>query len=166
MVKDREAVLQDLLDREEIKELIYQYGRGVDDLRPEMVLSCFDSPCAVECPLAWGKETVRHEGREQVEAFFAQRATSNAESRFLRHRYNNPIIEVDGDNASNTVYWDEYRELNNQFLLGGGIYRDKLRRTPGGWRFTERVMKPTYLLYLVDGVDEAIRSGKLMLNQR
>jgi SnoaL-like domain len=40
-------VLQELVDREKIRQVFYRYAFGVDTSDPEAVLSVFDDPCTL-----------------------------------------------------------------------------------------------------------------------
>ncbi len=55
------------------------------------------------------------------------------------------LIEVDGDEARCRVYLSEYgRSADGAGLLTLGVYHDRLRREPAGWRFRERRFEPLY----------------------
>lgn len=55
-------------------------------------------------------------------------------------------IRLDGDTASGRASLSEVIRLRDgSSHLNYGIYHDRCRRTPDGWRFTERVYEIRYL---------------------
>src|SRR5215467_9340239 len=54
-------------------------------------------------------------------------------------------IRLDGDTASGRAYIQELmRFRDGRSELNYAIYHDRYRRTPGGWKFTERVYEVRY----------------------
>jgi len=156
------TLLRDIADREAIRDLMYRYGRAVDSVDLAGVLAVFDDPCSVVIQFA-SPVPERPDGRHAVEAYFTARAAGNKHSRLIRHRYKNPLIELHGDSATASVYWDEIREVDNERVQCGGTYYDKLRCTADGWRFQERLVKVAYRLKVLRDADAAIRVGDLFL---
>ncbi|HEV3109408.1 MAG TPA: nuclear transport factor 2 family protein [Candidatus Binataceae bacterium] len=155
-------LIRDLADREAIRDLMYRYGRGVDSVNLEAVLATFDDPSNLIVQSGGGNQE-RHEGRKAVEAFYQGRAIHNKTNRLIRHRYKNPLIELAGDTATASVYWDEIREENNNLIQAGGTYFDKLRRTKDGWKFSERLIRLAYRFKIARNTDEAIKAGDVFL---
>jgi ketosteroid isomerase-like protein len=55
-------------------------------------------------------------------------------------------IELDGDTASGRAYLQELGSARDgRSFLNYAIYHDRYRRTPDGWKFTERVYEVRYL---------------------
>jgi ketosteroid isomerase-like protein len=55
-------------------------------------------------------------------------------------------VRVDGDTASGRSYITEFgRMRSGRDELNYALYHDRYRRTPDGWRFTERVYEVRYL---------------------
>jgi 3-phenylpropionate/cinnamic acid dioxygenase small subunit len=161
MQEQESKLIRELADREAIRDLMYRYGRAVDSVNLHGVLAVFDDPSSLVVQA--GSAPERHDGRKAVEEFFAGRAAYNKTNRLIRHRYKNPLIELNGDFATASVYWDEIREENNTLIQAGGTYFDKLRRTGDGWKFQERLIKLAYRIRLVRNSDEAIAAGDLFL---
>jgi SnoaL-like domain len=155
-------LIRELADREAIRDLMYRYGRGVDSVNLDAVLATFDAPSNLIVQSGSGTQE-RHEGRKAVEAFYQARAIHNKTNRLIRHRYKNPLIELGGDTATASVYWDEIREENNNLIQAGGTYFDKLRRTRDGWKFSERLIRLAYRFKIARNTDEAIKAGDVFL---
>lgn len=153
--------LREYLDREQIRETFNRYAFGVDSSDPEAVLSLFDDPCTLITQQP-GKAPRRYEGRAAVERFFNKGLINDL--KLLRHRITDNLIKVEGDRAETRLYWDEIREQSGQLILGGGIYFDKLRRTGGGWKFTERHAMTTYWIPLIENV--ATHAARILLADR
>ena len=55
------------------------------------------------------------------------------------------IIQLDGDTATGRAYMSELIGLRDGTSdLNYAIYHDRYQRTPGGWKFTERVYEVRY----------------------
>ncbi|MFC9928734.1 nuclear transport factor 2 family protein [Streptomyces sp. NPDC127190] len=55
-------------------------------------------------------------------------------------------VRIDGDTATGRAYIHEVARLKNGVQgLNHAVYHDSYRRTPDGWRFTERVYEVRYL---------------------
>lgn len=55
-------------------------------------------------------------------------------------------IQLEGDTASGRAYISELgRMRDGRSQLNYAVYHDRYRRTPGGWKFTERVYEVRYL---------------------
>jgi ketosteroid isomerase-like protein len=55
-------------------------------------------------------------------------------------------IELDGDSASGRAYISEFGRLRDGSSHSNyGVYHDRYRRTPAGWKFSERVYELRYL---------------------
>ncbi|WP_017981324.1 nuclear transport factor 2 family protein [Amycolatopsis methanolica] len=65
------------------------------------------------------------------------------------------VIRIDGDTATGRAYIAEFgRFRDGSSHANHAIYHDRYRRTPDGWRFTERVYEMRY-------VDETPLLGKI-----
>lgn len=68
----------------------------------------------------------------------------------VQHLVTNVRVEVDGDEATSLCYlfnplgWTREDGRVEMMYCGGG-YRDRLVRTPAGWRIRERVIETLYL---------------------
>jgi ketosteroid isomerase-like protein len=65
---------------------------------------------------------------------------------FFVQTYHPGTIQLDGDVATGRAYIHELaRMLDGRQGLNYAIYHDRYRRTPGGWRFAERVYEVRYV---------------------
>ncbi len=118
-------------DVTEIEQVLIRYGNAVDDLEFDRLADVFTTDARASYgggPWLTGlDEIVAHIGG------LANFAAS-------LHLFGNMEIDVDGDQARATS-----RALTHLVERAGTVhvrilrYRDKLRRTPAGWRIAERV---------------------------
>jgi hypothetical protein len=133
------ASVEQRLDRlesiEAIRQLKARYCAGCDDdHNPETLGPLFEEDGVWEAT-----SNGRFEGREAIMQFFADlRATGRI--RNSAHHAINPIIEVDGDEATGNwrlimLYTANLPDGGVQYLRIIGWYRESYRRTNGVWRF-------------------------------
>lgn len=130
MAEAVQPALQELHDREAIKELMARYCYTVDSRDWAAVASLFAEDAVADFgPL--GRAT----GRDDVHEWFE---TVPAEGLpFFRHMVHNPIIEVDGDEASGTWYADVPSITDDDEAIWiQGIYENEFVREDDEWRFS------------------------------
>jgi ketosteroid isomerase-like protein len=120
-----------LEDIEAIKQLKYRYAdacdRGYDF---DTLADCFTEDAVWD-----GGLFGRHEGREAIREFF--RGVSS-DIPFAIHYMMNPIISVDGDEASGQWYLFQTCTFadGNTAIWGAARYDERYRRLDGGWKFS------------------------------
>jgi ketosteroid isomerase-like protein len=126
----RREALNDLLDKQAIREALEAFSRGMDRFDQDLFLSALwdDSEIAagpfvgsaVDC-WDWAK-ALHEEGQELTQHALLQ---SN--------------IELDGDTAhAETYYQFAARNRDGTLMLAGGRYIDRLERRHGEWRIALR----------------------------
>ena len=128
-------------DHEDIRQLLARYNQGGDLGEFDAFVSTFTHDGAFEVVGLPAKIPLsgRHEGHDELRVV-AARHYENCEGR-ARHCNWNVLIEGDGDEATMISYLAGFGagQGSSAGLQATGIYRDKLRRTPDGWRFAERI---------------------------
>jgi hypothetical protein len=132
--KTLEQKVQELADREEIRELIARYAHRVAHGVSTADLFTDDGVFIVRFP---GRAPSIARGREAI---------TKAPSKVTPHpdhplpMIHNELIVITGDEAqglcSNELRWSE----NGKSMIGSGYYEDRYRRENGRWRFVERDM--------------------------
>ncbi len=131
-----EPRLQALLDKDEIRDVILRFARGLDRHDWDLVRSCFHDDAvddhgafagAADAYVDWVREAL----------------PSLAE--VTMHTVLNTLIELDGDVAhteSYTVGYHRYtREDGTRWdWTAGGRYVDRFERRAGAWRIASRVL--------------------------
>lgn len=121
--------IERVLDHLAIRELTARYNRAFDDVDSEAWADTFTSNGVME----FGGPPVT--GRDALVEM--SRATGYG----YVHITTDPIIEVDGDRATQSctlVVATRSKERGPVGVAMTGRYEDELVRTPDGWRFTRR----------------------------
>jgi len=137
-----DEVIRELADRTAILDLIHRYARAVDERDWDLFESCFADDAEVDYTAVGG---IRGK-LSVVKAWLAEVLSHFA---VVQHMVTNIEIEFAGNEAFCRSYLfnpmglvdDEGR---TSFFFDGGIYRDRLTRTAGGWRIAERKIEPTF----------------------
>jgi ketosteroid isomerase-like protein len=130
--------VQAIADRFEIEALRGEFTDAVMMRDYDRLASLFTSDGAVRMPHI-GAEAVSREairaGIERLQGlwdYFVQ--TTHAGT-----------IEVEGDTAAGRAYVSELMHGRGGSQLNYAVYHDRYRRTPDGWKFTERVYEVKYV---------------------
>lgn len=122
--------------REEVLNLLISYCRAVDDRETDKLWGLFDADCEfifVDDAIAHGLAEIRENLGGRIDGA-------------IRHRHilTNSIVEIDGDTARAKSDWYLIKPGAGQAwdIEGAGYYHDELRRSPGGWLFTRREIRP------------------------
>lgn len=129
------TTVQDLIDRQDIIDVLTRYANTIDDKNWEGVESCFTEDAILDYsttgkyigPKSW-IDGVAREGSGQM--------------RQAQHYISNFEVEINGDEASTRTYlFSKHVYPDEGGYTTGGVYIDKLRRTPNGWRIFHRSQK-------------------------
>ena len=142
-------VSEELRDRYEIEQVLYDFARYCDDLDFEGVASLFHDECRWDYGPGAGPVV---EGREHVEAFVKEAFSSSVEQagpegvkvriRKTSHHISQVAVNFDGpDHARTEAYVFTWHEMADGAPgLVWGRWHDELRRTPSGWKISDRRM--------------------------
>jgi ketosteroid isomerase-like protein len=131
--------LQVIADRIEIEALPGEFTDAVMMHDFDRYASLFTHDAVLRIPDA-GVELA---GREQIRAGIER---MQGEWEYFVQATHPGAIQVDGDTASGRAYIQELgRVRDGRSVLDYLIYHDRYRRTPDGWKFTERVAEFRYL---------------------
>lgn len=134
--------LQELADREAIRELTHRYAHcvwmgdaaGAAALFAENgVMDTGDRP-----PLR---------GRDAIEAEYRRVFPHSGLQPFVH----NHIIELDGDRARGTCALDLRATMGGESMIGSGYYEDEYVREKGQWRFLSRRLHMRFLAPVTKG---------------
>ena len=116
-------------DRIEIQMLGARYNHAIDYGDAEGWTDTFiPEGCFISPQGQW-------DGREALIGF-ANDSAARPPAR--RHWTNNRVIDGDGDDATSTCYLNLIDATNGGATLVTGLYRDRLRKLDGAWKFVER----------------------------
>jgi len=130
-----DKIIQQLLDREAIRDCIYRYCRGVDRVDEKALRSAY-----------WSDATGRHGAHEGSCSEFLDRVLENrkAGGRAI-HSIANILIDLRGDVAAVESYFqttigDRDADNNPQETRLAGRYVDRFEKRNGEWRVAVRTV--------------------------
>jgi ketosteroid isomerase-like protein len=144
MTDHTQAMLDELTERDRIRELVHRYCWAVDRGTLEDVMALFDDAC--DLLLIPGSKRA---GRGAVERWYGRYMSHRLEC--LRHLIHNQIITLDGDRATSKSYFDAVGGLRGESIVVGGFYEDTLRKVDGRWKFSEKIIRVDFMVPLSEG---------------
>ena len=128
--------LQALLDKEEIRQVVYSFARGVDRHDWDLVRSCYHQGGV-------DNHGVFNGDAGEYTAWVSENLPKLAE--MTMHVIANSIIELDGDVAHSESYiigYHRYTRADGQRadFTCGARYVDRLERRDGVWKIINRVL--------------------------
>jgi 3-phenylpropionate/cinnamic acid dioxygenase small subunit len=134
--------LQEVTDRIAIDDLLTRYATAVNTKDWDLYASCFTPDAFVDYTSAGGIKGHLPE----VKAWLAERMQFFP---MTQHVVTNRAVSISGDTATSRACFFNPMGLPADdgkltLFFDGGYYNDKLVRTPGGWRITERVEETAY----------------------
>ena len=130
--------LQAIADRVEIEALRGEFTDAVMMRDYDRVASLFTPDGALRMP----NVPAELAGREEIRAW-GERVPALVD--YLVQTTHPGTIQLDGETASGRAFMHELgRARDGRSELNYAIYHDRYRRTPGGWKFTERVYEVRY----------------------
>lgn len=131
-LEDLERRLRAIEDIEAIKRLKFRYADACDRNYDADTLASLFTEDAIWDGGLFG----RHEGREAIRTFFAN---VSSDIPFALHYMMNPIINVDGDEATGAWYLFQTCTFadarGNTAIFGAARYDELYRRVDGEWKF-------------------------------
>jgi ketosteroid isomerase-like protein len=144
MTEEPLALLKELVDKEQIRDLVHRYCWAVDKGTLSDVMALFHDPSTLI--LAPGK---KYEGKAAVERWYDVYMANRME--VLRHLIHNQVIVLNGDTAASKSYFDAVGDLKGESIVVAGYYEDTLLRVQGEWKFTEKVIRLDFLVPVNEG---------------
>lgn len=124
--------MQELIDKQEIMELSYQYSRACDRLDKELLTSVYWPDGSDDHGIFKGSAP------DYVDWVIAFLETWVA----THHDNNNILIDIEGDKATGEVHWTGYYQLEiggvSHDNLAVGRYIDRYEKRDGQWRIKHR----------------------------
>jgi hypothetical protein len=131
-MEDQQARIDELMDREAIRQCLSNYCRGLDRLDAELAKSAYhdDARDDHQAYVGSGHGLVDWANEYHVATFSA-----------WQHVIANNVIELDGDTAHSETYYFLAARMKdtNELHMGGGRYIDRLERRDGRWAIAARI---------------------------
>lgn len=126
-----DAKLRELIDKDEIRDVLYRYARGVDRRVRELIEGAFH-------PDGFTDSGRAEHGSDLADTMLA----IGPEETCFTHFIGNQLIEVDGDVAYAESYFMSIREVESDgrafTRMRGGRYLSRLERRGGVWKIQYR----------------------------
>ena len=129
--------LQEISDRLEIEDLLVRYCYAIDDRDWDAYRATFTPDAVID-------DTVTGGIKSGVEEHVAYLRKALSKILISQHAISTLRLDVRGDEASARLHAScpmvvDLGEGKTQVFFQGLWYRDRLQRTPGGWRISELV---------------------------
>ncbi|MCJ2179635.1 nuclear transport factor 2 family protein [Novosphingobium album (ex Hu et al. 2023)] len=141
-------IIEELADREAIRECLYRYSRGVDRLDADMVRSAYWPDCIDE-----------HMGFVgNAEEFISWSFPIMGSMDQTMHMISNVLITLDGDTADAESYFYGIHRVNlpdgeKSDVIGAGRYLDRLEKRDDEWRIARRLVVTDWFRQYPDSAD-------------
>lgn len=148
MTTPTSRILQELADREAIKECLYRYARGVDRLDADMVRSAY-----------WPDCVDNHMGFiGNAEEFIAWAFPIMGQMDQAMHLIGNVLTNIQGTTADVESYFYGIQRINTpdggkSDVVGAGRYVDKMEKRGDEWRIKERMVVTDWFRQYPDSAD-------------
>ena len=127
-----EQKVQELADREEIRELIARYAHRVAHGESNAELFTDDGVFIVRIP---GRPVQETSGREKIDKLYKEAGSHPGHSLPMIHNY---LLSI-SDNEATGLCSNELRTTENgRSIIASGYYEDTYRRESGHWKFAIR----------------------------
>lgn len=135
--------LRAIADRLAIEDLLHRYSTAIDTRNFALLGQVFTADGVGDYTASGGIRGTLAEIQEWL-------AGALGIFSVIQHLVTNVRVEVSGDEATSICYLFNplgYARADGgtEMLYCGGLYRDRLVRTEGGWRIRERVIDTLYL---------------------
>lgn len=151
-MKTLEQQVQELADREEIKELTARYAHGVARGEGAKVAALFtdDGTFINRMP---DVPVMTVHGRAELDKFYGA-----IKRNFALPCIHNHLITLAGDEATGTCSIEVRITRGEKSMIGSGYYEDRFRRENGQWKFVERDCTFFHFVPIQQGWAEAAKS--------
>lgn len=129
-----EKKIQELIDREEIRELIARYAHRIAQGISVADLFTDDGVFIVRFP---GRPVLAVNGREKLDETYS---VADATSDHPLPMIHNVLIEISGTEAVGVCSNELRLTENGKSMIGSGYYQDRFRREDDRWKFSRRDM--------------------------
>ncbi len=134
-IQGRDEALQALIDKQEIRDLLMRYCRGIDRCDKELLRSVYHPDATDDHGFFKGSVS------EFLDWIMADLVNKY---RLTMHSISNILIELEGDVAYGETYLHAYHrikkeEIDKEYdLVAGGRYIDRFERRNGVWKIASR----------------------------
>lgn len=159
MTTDIATKLQELLDREAIRDLPARYCHCVWRQDVPAIVDLFTEDGSI----AMGTGEAATRGHAELRKMY-ERALNDLAPRPFIH---NHVVELQGsDRAIGTCYVEICGVRDSESMVAAGFYDDVYRKVGGAWKFQSRDVTMHYMTTLKEGWAAQIRAGRVRYSPR
>jgi 3-phenylpropionate/cinnamic acid dioxygenase small subunit len=160
---DQAVVIQDLIDRKDIADVIYRFARGVDTCDWVMYRSCYADTVELDFSTSHGSTPPQTMSADKWIEFCTSVVPGFDTT---SHIMSNIMCDIKGDTADVRVslYAEHYlaNASGQNSHVVGGFYQHQMKRTVKGWRIARAKLVQTYTkgpAQLFEMAADRVRSG-------
>jgi len=157
-VKELEAKVQELTDREAVRDLRYRYHEYVNEGKFADIPNLFTD----DGELDFG-HLGHAKGRAELTAFFSRVGRPATEGiSFVKQFIHNHVIQLQGDRGTGFSYLEAKPVYKGESYLVAARYDDEYARQNGQWRFKKMSLTPYFMVPLREGwaQEDRIKMGR------
>jgi ketosteroid isomerase-like protein len=139
----QEEMIQELWNREMIRELTYEYGLAIEAQDEDRLVDLFLESGSVDFS-SLGRGVI--EGHAAMKEFY--RATWPLE---VKPFFTNHVIRLEGDRASGFCSLENRATRDGESMIGAGRIHDDYEKVDGAWKFAARRVEMFYFVPLAEG---------------
>jgi hypothetical protein len=163
-VKELEARVAELYDREAIRDLRFRYHECINEGEVGEIPALFSDDGEIDFA-----HLGKAKGREQIKAFFSglgpARTGDGPRTRGLyrvRQFIHNHVLKVNGERASGYAYLEAKPVYNGESYVVAARYNDEYVKRGGKWLFSKMSLTPFFMVPLKEGWagDDLLKMGR------
>ena len=151
-VKELEAKVQELTDREAIRDLRYRYHEYVNEGKFAQILSLFTDDGELDFA-----HLGKAKGPEELKRFFGALNEPRAEAggrpriTWVKQFIHNHIVHIHGDTGDGFAYLEAKPIFNGEAFLVAARYDDEYVKRNGEWKFKKMSLVPYFMVPFKEG---------------
>ena len=148
-----EERVQELWDREKLKELTYQYGLAIEAQDVDRMANLFTEDGSVDFN-SLGRGVIK--GHPNLKEFYRGTWPLKVKPFFTNH-----VIQINGNQATGICSLENRATRGEESLIGAGRLHDEYEKVNDEWKFKSRRVEMFYFVPLSEGWGKAAGPGKL-----
>ena len=148
-----EEMVQELWDREKIKELTYQYGLAIEAQDVDRMANLFTEDGSVDFS-SLGRGVIK--GHQNLKEFYRGTWPLKVKPFFTNH-----VIQINGNRATGVCSLENRATRGEESLIGAGRLHDEYEKVNDEWKFKSRRVEMFYFVPLSEGWGKVTGPGKL-----
>jgi ketosteroid isomerase-like protein len=148
-----EDMVQELWDREKIKELTYKYGLAIEAQDADRMANLFTEDGSVDFS-SLGRGVIK--GHQDLKEFYRSTWPLKVKPFFTNH-----VIQINGNRATGICSLENRATRGDESMIGAGRLHDEYEKINEEWKFKSRRVEMFYFAPLSEGWAKAAGPEKL-----